>query len=77
MTINNMTIKNKIRLVSTVPVLILVLISIFVIYLSYDKKSKLEELNYLLEFSEKISLLVHETQKRERCKCRLLRKCRK
>ncbi|RXJ68154.1 chemotaxis protein [Halarcobacter ebronensis] len=63
MTLNNMTIKNKIRLVSTIPVIILLIVSIFVIYLAYDKKTKLEELNTLLMFSQKISLLVHEIQK--------------
>ncbi|XOB63417.1 methyl-accepting chemotaxis protein [Campylobacterota bacterium DY0563] len=63
MYLNNISVKNKIRILSFVPLFCIVVLACIIIYFANAKKNDLEKVEYLLEYSQKISLLVHETQK--------------
>jgi len=58
-----MSIKNKIKVLTIIPLLVIFILSALVITDSYRNQSRLEEVRKLLDFSEKISALLHETQK--------------
>ncbi|MCJ8327198.1 MAG: methyl-accepting chemotaxis protein [Campylobacterales bacterium] len=59
----NMSIKNKVILLVILPIIFLVILSLKIIVIDYQKVSSLESLDMGVKLSTKISSLVHETQK--------------
>ncbi len=63
MNFTHMSIRNKIKILTIIPLFVVFILSILIIGDAYNKKTKLEEVKSLVYFSEKISALLHETQK--------------
>jgi methyl-accepting chemotaxis protein len=63
MNLKHISIRNKIKILTIIPLFVLFVLSILIIGDAYNKKTKLEEVKSLVYFSEKISALLHEIQK--------------
>ncbi|NQY21927.1 MAG: methyl-accepting chemotaxis protein [Campylobacteraceae bacterium] len=59
----NMSIKNKVILLVILPIIFLVMLSLKIIIIDYQKVSSLKSLDMGVKLSTKISSLIHETQK--------------
>ena len=61
--LKTMSIKNKIRLISILPLVFVVILSFYININIYQKVSQLKDMKELTNLSIKISSLLHETQK--------------
>ena len=58
-----MSIKNKVKTLSFFPLVFIICMSFYIDIELYEKKSKLVSVKEIINLNEKISLLLHETQK--------------
>ena len=63
MNLKNMSIKNKIKVISIIPLFFMVLFSFYIINKSYKEQLSLERTHKIISLNIKISELLHETQK--------------
>ena len=63
MSLNDISIKNKVRIISIIPLLFVVMFSIYLIQKSYKEQLMLEQTHNIIVLNTKISELLHETQK--------------
>ena len=63
MNIKDMSIKNKIRIISFTPLAFMILLSFYIMIKSYNEQISLEEIQKIVLLNTKISELLHETQK--------------
>ena len=61
--LKRLSISNKIKLLTIIPLIFIIVLAIDIIYESYSKKVKLDMVNQVVILNTKISLLLHETQK--------------
>lgn len=61
--LKNLSVQNKIRLLTIFPLIFIIGLSLDILYISYDKKTKLDTIKEVVSLNTKISLLLHETQK--------------
>jgi len=62
-TLKRLSIVNKMKLISGFPLIFIIILSLSVLFDSYEKKNKLESIKEIVVLNTKISLLLHETQK--------------
>ena len=62
-TLKRLSIVNKMKLISGFPLIFIIILSLSVLFVSYEKKNKLESIKEIVVLNTKISLLLHETQK--------------
>ncbi len=63
MSLNDISIKNKVRIISIVPLFFVVVFSFYLIQKSYKEQFLLEQIKEIIVLNTKISELLHETQK--------------
>ena len=61
--LSNLTIRVKLILLTFIPLLITVLVSLVLILDKHKQKSEYEKLSAIMKVSSSVSLLIHETQK--------------
>ena len=61
--LKTMSIKNKVKMLSFFPLVFIICMSLYIDVELYEKKSKLVSVKEIINLNEKISLLLHETQK--------------
>ena len=61
--LKRMSIKNKIRFLTVIPVIVLLFLAVFLLFERLIEMNKLKEVQDLVQFNSKISELLHETQK--------------
>ena len=61
--LKTMSIKNKVKMLSFFPLVFIICMSLYIDIELYEKESKLVSVKEIINLNEKISLLLHETQK--------------
>ena len=61
--LRTMSIKNKVKMLSIFPLLFIIGLSLYINMGLYEKVSKLSDIEEIIDLNQKISLLLHETQK--------------
>ncbi len=61
--LRRMSIKNKVKMLSFFPLVFIICMSLYIDISLYNKESKLIDVKEIINLNEKISLLLHETQK--------------
>ena len=61
--LRRMSIKNKVKMLSFFPLVFIICMSLYIDMSLYDKEAKLVAVKEIINVNEKISLLLHETQK--------------
>jgi len=61
--IKNLTIRNKLLLIVSIPIVTIIILSILTILKNIETKNKYQNFNTIVQLDAKISLLVHEIQK--------------
>ena len=62
-TLKRLSLENKMKLIAAFPLIFIIILSLSVLFDSYEKKNKLESIKEIVVLNTKISLLLHETQK--------------
>ena len=61
--LKKLSISNKIKLLTIIPLIFIMALAIDIFYISYTKKTQLDTVKQVVLLNTKISLLIHETQK--------------
>ncbi|MGB1227218.1 MAG: methyl-accepting chemotaxis protein [Poseidonibacter sp.] len=61
--LKKLSISNKIKLLTIIPLIFIMALAIDIFYISYSKKTQLDTVKQVVLLNTKISLLLHETQK--------------
>ena len=61
--LKRLSIANKIKLLTIIPLIFIIVLSLDIFYISYSKKTQLDTVKQIVLLNSKVSLLLHETQK--------------